>query len=49
MLSMLLSVLQAPVSQFARAVNAVAEQKGEGAPAEAAAPAEEKPAEEAAA
>ena len=49
MLSMLLSVLQAPVSQFARAVNAVAEQKGAGAPAEAAAPAEEKPAEEAAA
>ena len=50
MLSMLLSVLQAPVSQFARAVNAVAETKGEGAPAEAAAPAEEtKPAEEAAA
>lgn len=50
MLSMLLSVLQAPVSQFARAVNAVAEQKGTGAPAEAAAPAEEtKPAEEAAA
>jgi len=50
MLSMLLSVLQEPVSQFARAVNAVAEQKGEGAPAEAAAPAEEtKPAEEAAA
>lgn len=33
MLSMLLSVLQAPVSQFARAVNAVAEQKGAGAPA----------------
>ncbi len=50
MLSMLLSVLQAPVSQFARAVNAVAEARGEGAPAEAAAPAEEtKPAEEAAA
>ena len=50
MLSMLLSVLQAPVAQFARAVNAVAEQRGEGAPAEAAAPAEEsKPAEEAAA
>ena len=35
MLSMLLSVLQAPVSQFARAVNAVAEARGEGAPAEA--------------
>jgi large subunit ribosomal protein L10 len=50
MLSMLLSVLQAPVSQFARAVNAVAEQRGGGAPAEATAAAEEtKPAEEAAA
>jgi large subunit ribosomal protein L10 len=50
MLSMLLSVLQAPVSQFARAVNAVAEQKGAGAPAGAEAAAEEtKPAEEAAA
>ena len=49
MLSMLLSVLQAPVSQFARAVNAVAEARG-GAPAEGEAPAEEtKPAEEAAA
>ena len=35
MLSMLLSVLQAPVSQFARAVNAVAEARGEGAPVEA--------------
>ena len=34
MLSMLLSVLQAPVAQFARAVNAVAEQKNGGAPAE---------------
>jgi acetyl-CoA carboxylase carboxyltransferase component len=47
MLSMLLSVLQAPVAQFARAVNAVAEAKpADGAPAEAAAPAEEaKPAE----
>jgi large subunit ribosomal protein L10 len=43
MLSMLLSVLTAPVSSFARAVNAVAEAKG-GAPA-----AEEKAAEEAAA
>jgi len=31
---MLLSVLQAPVSQFARAINAVAEQRGGGAPAE---------------
>ena len=47
MLSMLLSVLQAPVAQFARAVNAVAEARpADGAPAEAAAPAEEaKPAE----
>ncbi len=43
MISMLLSVLTAPVSSFARAVNAVAEAKG-GAPA-----AEEKAAEEAAA
>ena len=34
MLSMLLSVLQAPIAQFARAVNAVAEQRGGGAPAE---------------
>lgn len=34
LLSMLLSVLQAPVSQFARAINAVAEQRGGGAPAE---------------
>jgi large subunit ribosomal protein L10 len=51
MLSMLLSVLQAPVAQFARAVNAVAEARpADGAPAVAAAPAEEtKPAEEAAA
>ena len=55
MLSMLLSVLQAPVSQFARAVNAVAEKKGTDAPkAEAEAPKEEatkeeKPAAEAAA
>ncbi|MBR4454935.1 MAG: 50S ribosomal protein L10 [Solobacterium sp.] len=49
MLSMLLSVLQAPVAQFARAVNAVAEARN-GAPAEGEAPAEEaKPAEEAAA
>ena len=44
MLSMLLSVLNAPVSSFARAVNAVAEARGNGteAPAteEAAAPAE---------
>lgn len=47
MLSMLLSVLNAPVSSFARAVNAVAEARGEGAPAEA--PAEEAAAEEAAA
>ena len=35
MLSMLLSVLQAPVAGFARAVNALAEQRGGGAPAEA--------------
>ena len=49
MLSMLLSVLQAPVAQFARAVNAVAEARN-GVPAEGEAPAEEaKPAEEAAA
>jgi large subunit ribosomal protein L10 len=43
MLSMLLSVLQAPVAGFARAVNAVAESRADGtaAPAEAAAPAEE--------
>ena len=34
MLSMLLSVLQAPIAQFARAVSAVAEQRGGGAPAE---------------
>lgn len=34
MLSMLLSVLQAPVSSFARAVNAVAESRGAGAPAQ---------------
>ncbi|MBR3203833.1 MAG: 50S ribosomal protein L10, partial [Solobacterium sp.] len=47
MLSMLLSVLQAPVAQFARAVNAVSEQRG-GAPAEGDS-AETKPAEEAAA
>jgi large subunit ribosomal protein L10 len=47
MLSMLLSVLQAPVAQFARAVNAVSEQRG-GASAEGAS-AETKPAEEAAA
>ena len=42
MLSMLLSVLQAPVSSFARAVNAVAEAKGAGETTteEAAAPAE---------
>ena len=48
MLSMLLSVLQAPVSQFARAVNAVAEQKESGAPVAEEAT-EEKAAEEAAA
>ncbi|MBQ9329009.1 MAG: 50S ribosomal protein L10 [Solobacterium sp.] len=48
MLSMLLSVLQAPVAQFARAVNAVAEARpADGAPAEATAPAEEAKAEEA--
>ena len=47
MLSMLLSCLQSPVSSFARAVKAVADAKEAGAPAEAAAPAEEKPAEEA--
>lgn len=42
MLSMLLSVLNAPVAGFARAVNALAEARAEGAaPAEAAAPAEE--------
>lgn len=43
MLSMLLSVLQAPVSSVARAINAVAEAKGTAAPAVAAeaAPAEE--------
>ena len=43
MLGMLLSVLQAPVAGFARAVNAVAESRADGnaAPAEAAAPAEE--------
>ena len=46
MLSMLLSVLNAPISSFARAVNAVAEARG-GAPAGEAA--EEKAAEEAAA
>ena len=42
MLSMLLSVLTAPVAGFARAVNAVAEARAEGgaAPAEAEAPAE---------
>lgn len=34
MLSMLLSVLNAPISSFARAVNAVAEARGTGAPAE---------------
>lgn len=34
MLSMLLSVLNAPISSFARAVNALAEQRGGGAPAE---------------
>jgi large subunit ribosomal protein L10 len=44
MLSMLLSVLNAPVSGFARAVNALAEARAEGA-----APAEAAPAEEAAA
>ncbi len=45
MLSMLLSVLQAPVASFARAVNAVAEAKpADGTPAEAA-PAAEAPAE----
>ena len=49
MLSMLLSVLQAPVSQFARAVNAVAEQKESGAPVEAEASTTEEAAEEAAA
>ncbi len=49
MLSMLLSVLQAPVSSFARAVNAVAESKGNGAPAEATEVAEAPAAEEAAA
>lgn len=47
MLSMLLSVLQAPVSSFARAVNAVAEAKGTDAPAEKTA--EEVPADTAAA
>ena len=48
MLSMLLSVLQAPVAQFARAVNAVAEARpADGAPAEATAPAEAAKAEEA--
>ena len=43
MLSMFLSVLQAPIAGFARAVNAVAESRADGtaAPAEAAAPAEE--------
>ncbi|MBQ3461924.1 MAG: 50S ribosomal protein L10 [Clostridia bacterium] len=43
MLGMLLSVLQAPVAGFARAVNAVAESRADGnaAPAEAVAPAEE--------
>ena len=48
MLSMFLSVLNAPVSSFARALNALAEnrQSGEAAPEETAA--EEKPAEEAA-
>lgn len=44
MLSMLLSVLQAPVAQFARAINAVAEARGKED-----APAEEPKAEEAAA
>jgi large subunit ribosomal protein L10 len=50
MLSMFLSVLQAPISSVARAINAVAEAKGTGAeaaPAEAAAP--EAPKEETAA
>ena len=44
MLSMLLSVLNAPISSFARAVNALSEAKAEG---KAAAPAEEPAAEEA--
>ena len=48
MLSMLLSVLNAPVSSFARVVKAVADQKNEGAPAEEAG-SNEKAAEEAAA
>ena len=51
MLSMLLSCLQSPVSSFARVVKAVADAKEAGTPAPAAqeAPAEETPAEEAAA
>lgn len=50
MLSMLLSCLQSPVSSFARVVKAVADNKGEAAPAAEAAPAvEAAPAEEAAA
>ena len=46
MLSMLLSCLQSPVSSFARVVKAVADAKEQGtaAPAEAAAPVEETPA-----
>ena len=47
MLSMLLSVLNAPVSSFARALNAVAESRSAGGAVEA--PKEETPAEEAAA